>query len=145
MPGSIISCPHCGKRNRVGAAPQGVVRCANCHHLLPWIVEATAETFDAETTASVPVLVDLWAHWCMPCKQITPVLERLAQDNAGQLKLVKLDVDRAPRLAAQYGVQGIPTLLLIKDRTEADRLVGAAPQQQIETWLAPHLETAQSG
>ena len=68
MAASIVTCPNCGKRNRVAPQADGVPRCANCHQLLPWVVEADPAAFDAEVTASVPVLVDLWAAWCMPCK-----------------------------------------------------------------------------
>jgi thioredoxin 2 len=116
-----------------------VPRCGNCHELLPWIVEASPQDFDTELKASVPVLVDLWAPWCMPCRQVTPVLEALARDNAGRLKLVKLNVDSAPDVAARYNVQGIPLLLLVRDGNEVDRLVGAAPRPQIESWVEPHL------
>jgi thioredoxin 2 len=147
MAASIITCPNCGKRNRVKPTAEGVPRCANCHNLLPWIVDAGADSFDAEITASVPVLVDMWAAWCGPCKMVTPIVEDLAHSHAGRLKVVKLDVDAAPDIAARYGVQGIPTFLLIRDGQEADRLVGAAPRRQIEGWLEGHLpaETAASG
>jgi thioredoxin 2 len=140
--GTVITCPHCGRRNRVRPRAEGVPRCANCHNLLPWLVEATPESFEAEITASVPVVVDFWAAWCGPCRMIAPVLERLARDRAGELKVVKLDVDSAPDIAQRYQVQGIPLLVLIKDGREADRLVGAAPPQQIEAWLAPHVGAA---
>jgi len=142
MAATIVTCPNCGKRNRVVPRAEGVPRCANCHHMLPWIVDAEPDTFDAEIRASVPVLVDMWAAWCMPCRQVTPIVEDLAHANAGRLKVVKLDVDAAPQISARYGVQGIPTLLLIRDGTEADRLVGAAPRPQIAGWLERHLPAA---
>ena len=75
----------------------------------------------------------------MPCKQVTPLLENVARTNSGRLKLVKLNVDNAPDIAARFGVQGIPTLLVIRNGNEVDRLVGAAPQPQIEGWLEQHL------
>jgi thioredoxin 2 len=102
-------------------------------------VDATAADFDTEVKAAVPVLVDMWAAWCMPCRQVTPVLEDLAREHAGQLKLVKLNVDEAPDIAARYGVQGIPTLLLLRDGNEVDRQVGAAPRPHLRSWLEPHL------
>jgi thioredoxin 2 len=139
MTATIITCPHCGKRNRVGPSAQGVPRCANCHHLLPWIVDATAGSFGDEVNASVPVLVDMWAGWCVPCRQVTPVLEDLARANAGRMKLVKLDVDAAPDVAARYTVRGVPTLVLMEGGEEVDRLVGAAPRPSIEGWLERHL------
>jgi thioredoxin 2 len=139
MAATIITCPNCGKRNRVRPQAEGVPRCASCHHLLPWIVDAPADAFDEEVNASVPVLLDMWAAWCMPCRQVTPVVEDLARTHAGRVKLVKLDVDAAPAIAARFTVQGIPTLLLMRDGQEVDRMVGAAPRQQIEQWLERHL------
>jgi thioredoxin 2 len=110
--------------------------------LLPWLVDAGPDTFDTEIVASVPVLVDLWAPWCGPCKMVSPVVERLGRENAGRMKVVKLNVDEAPAISARYGVQGIPTLLLVRGGTEADRVVGAAPYPQLQAWLEPHLARA---
>jgi thioredoxin 2 len=141
----IITCPHCGKKNRVRPAAEGVPRCANCHNHLPWLVEADASSFDEEIRASVPVVVDFWAPWCGPCRMIAPALEQAARDHAGHLKVVKLNVDEAQEVAARYGAQSIPLLVIIRDGQEADRMVGAHPPRQIEAWLAPHLEqTAQT-
>jgi thioredoxin 2 len=139
MAATIVTCPNCGKRNRVRPQAEGVPQCANCHHLLPWIVDAGSADFDDEVRASVPVLVDMWAGWCMPCKMVTPIVEDLARSHAGRLKVVKLDVDAAPEIATRYGVQGIPLLVLIRNGEEVDRLVGAAPRPQIEGWLERHL------
>ena len=94
---TIIGCPTCNARNRVGPIAQGVPRCPRCKSTLPWVVDADADTFAAETTASVPVVVDFWAAWCGPCRMISPVLEDLAKRHAGDLKVVKVDVDANPR------------------------------------------------
>jgi thioredoxin 2 len=137
--GTITTCPNCAAKNRVRASPSGVPRCSVCQTLLPWIVEADPDTFDEEITSSVPVLVDFWAPWCGPCRMVSPLVERLGAERAGRLKVVKLNVDDAPAISARYGVQGIPLLVLIRDRSELDRLVGAAPLQQLQAWLEPHL------
>jgi thioredoxin 2 len=136
---ATVTCPHCGKKNRVGAAAEGVPRCANCHNLLPWIVDADASDFDAQIAASVPVLVDFWAPWCGPCRMVSPVVEELGREHAGRLKVVKLNVDEAPDIASRYGVQGIPLLVIVEDGKEIDRLVGAPPPQRLREWVEPHL------
>ncbi|MDX6670132.1 MAG: thioredoxin 2 [Solirubrobacteraceae bacterium] len=136
----IVKCPNCGKRNRVRSSASGTPRCGNCHHALPWIVEADAGSFDDELAASVPVLVDFWAPWCGPCRMVSPVVERVAHDLAGRLKAVKLNIDGAPEIASRFGVHGIPLLVLMRDGQEVDRLVGAAPEAQMRQWLDPHLE-----
>jgi thioredoxin len=77
------------------------------------------------------VIVDLWAPWCGPCRMITPILEQLAGEMAGRIRVAKLNVDENPRTAARFQVQGIPTLLLMKNGQEADRIVGAHPKHEI--------------
>jgi thioredoxin 2 len=124
---SILACPNCGTRNRVRPTRSGVPRCSVCHTLLPWLVEATPTTFEEEIQASVPVVVDFWAPWCGPCRMISPLVERAANEHAGRLKVVKLNIDDAPALADRYAIRGIPQLVLFKDGREADRIVGAVP------------------
>jgi len=111
------------------------VRCAKCHVDLPWLVEADDASFDAVVREStLPVLVDVWAPWCGPCRQIAPVVEQLSRDLAGRLKVVKVNADTSPGVSQRHGVMGIPTLLLYRDGAEADRVVGALPPQQLRDW-----------
>ena len=140
-PSTIITCPNCGRRNRVRPSASGVPRCSVCHHLLPWLVEASPETFDDEIVASVPVLVDFWAPWCGPCRIVSPVVERVGREQAGALKVVKLNVDEAPKISERYGIRGIPLLMIFRNGAEVDRLVGAAPYERLRDWVAPHLDS----
>jgi thioredoxin 2 len=133
---AIIACPSCGTRNRVSAVAHGAPRCARCKTMLPWLVEADTDSFDAEATASVPVVVDLWAPWCGPCRMIAPVLEELAARHAGRLKVVKVNVGEEPALAARFDARSIPLLVVLHDGREADRIVGALPRPALEARLA---------
>jgi thioredoxin 1 len=95
-------------------------------------LEVTDNTFEQEVLHSAqPVLVDFWAVWCGPCKAVAPIVEELAGEYEGRLKVMKLDVDDNPRTAMAYGVQSIPTLLVFKDGKPAERIVGAVPKQVI--------------
>jgi thioredoxin 2 len=131
----IVPCPGCGRRNRVPAAARGVARCAVCHTALPWLAVAGDGDFDQVVTdASLPVLVDLWAPWCGPCRVVAPGVERTARELAGRLKVVKVNVDQAPRVAERLGVQGIPTLLILRKGREVARQVGAVPPPTLVRW-----------
>lgn len=139
---TTIRCPSCNKLNRTGPARRGTPRCGNCKAALPWVVDADDAAFEDEALASVPVLVDLWAPWCGPCRMVSPALERLAHKYAGRLKLVKVNVDEAPDTARRFEARSIPTLALLRDGREVDRTVGAVPEARLETWLSPHVERA---
>ena len=132
----IVTCPNCGKRNRVPAAARGVARCAACHTALPWLTSAGDDDFEqVVTAASLPVLVDLWAPWCGPCRVVAPGVEQAAQELAGHLKAVKVNVDEAPRVAERFGVRGIPTLLILRQGREVARQVGAVPPAALVRWV----------
>jgi thioredoxin 2 len=112
------------------------VRCGSCHQPLPWIVDATDADFaEIAEQAPVPVLVDLWAPWCGPCRMVSPALVQLATEQAGRLKLVKVNVDESPRLQQRFGVQAIPTLLVLRDGQVIARQTGAAPAPALRSWL----------
>lgn len=132
----IVRCDNCGTKNRVPAAASGLPKCGKCGSALPWITEAGDDDFEEIATASaVPVLVDLWAEWCGPCRTVSPTLEQLAHQMAGNLKLVKVDVDKSPTLARRFEVQAIPTLLLIDRGQVVSRQTGAAPAHALKQWV----------
>jgi thioredoxin 2 len=135
-PVGLVTCPNCGRRNRVPAAAAGFPRCGNCHQPLPWIADAGDDTFaEVAGAASVPVVVDLWAPWCGPCRLVSPALAQVAADLAGRVKLVKVNVDESPRIAQRFGVQAVPTLLVLRHGEVAARRAGAASAAELRKWV----------
>jgi thioredoxin 2 len=136
MDTKVVTCPRCGRKNRVPAAADGTPRCGNCGAPLPWIADATDDDFaEIAEHATIPVVVDLWATWCGPCRMVSPALEKVATDMAGRLKLVKVDVDSAPKLSERFAVRAVPTLLLINHGEVIARQAGAAPAPAIRAWV----------
>ncbi|MEV6782135.1 thioredoxin [Streptomyces sp. NPDC051098] len=133
---ATVSCTACGHKNRVPSAAEGIPRCGNCRTQLPWITDAGDDDFAEVAEKATPfVLVDLWATWCGPCRMVSPALEQVAHELAGRIKLVKVDVDQAPRTAQRFQVQAVPTLLLLDNGEVIARQAGAAPAPALRTWV----------
>jgi thioredoxin 2 len=138
----LMSCPTCGASNRVPSdkVQAGKVPvCGRCKNPLtgpPHPAHVTDDTFaDVVERSAVPVLVDMWAPWCGPCRAIAPILDELAVDLAGRLKIAKLNIDTNPATADRFRIQSIPAMLLFKDGEEIDRIIGAMPKSDIRQRL----------
>ncbi len=104
------------------------------------VITATAENFNNEVVGYAGVvLVDFWAPWCAPCRIVGPVVDEIATDNAGKMKVAKVNVDENPTLAQDYGIRGIPALLFFKNGEQVDMIVGAASKQSIQERIDEHL------
>ncbi|MET7390347.1 thioredoxin [Streptomyces sp. NPDC005529] len=137
---TTVTCPHCGRANRVPAAAEGRPQCGNCKQPLPWMVDANDDDFaEVVEKATVPVVVDLWATWCGPCRMVSPALEKVATDLAGRIKLAKVDIDKNPHLARRFEVQAVPTLLVFDQGQTIARQAGAAPAPALRQWVEQSL------
>jgi thioredoxin 2 len=140
---AVQSCSECGAANRVlttraGEDPQ----CGRCHKkIFPRrAVPVTDASWKQEVEGSaIPVLVDFWAPWCGPCRVVGPILEQIAREQGGKLKIAKLNVDENPRMAGRFQVQAIPTMILFRGGQELDQLRGALPKAALESRLGRHL------
>jgi thioredoxin 1 len=105
------------------------------------IFDVTEDTFDQDVlNSTVPVLIDFWAEWCAPCRMIAPLVDQLADKYVGKMRVAKLDADANPNILIQYGVMGIPTLMLFKNGEVAERVVGFMPLNVLEPKIAQHLD-----
>ena len=140
---SLLRCSNCKAKNRVPRNRlDDAPACSRCHApLIPSTPVAISDAdWQVEVDASpMPVLVDFWAPWCGPCRTMGPVLDQLASETAGRLKIVKMNVDENPRTASRFGVQAIPTLLVLDAGTKRDELRGAVPKAALEARLRPFL------
>ena len=135
MSARVVACPSCATRNRVPAMSKGRPRCALCRGWLPWVTEAGDHEWPSVVEhASVPVLVDFWAEWCGPCRTVAPVLEELAAEYAGRVKLVKVNVDHSPQTSQRFSVQSIPTLAVFDRGRVVARQTGAAGPDALRHW-----------
>jgi thioredoxin 2 len=133
---AIVSCPHCGQKNRVQATGDGKPVCGRCGKPLAWIVDAGDQDFAKVVEQSrIPVLVDVWAPWCGPCRMVSPALEQLATEKAGQIKLVKINADEAPEVSRRFEIRSIPTLMVFRYGEAIATQTGAAPAAVLRPWL----------
>ena len=144
MESNIIKCTKCGTKNRV---PEDRLNdkpvCGKCGEGLPLVpaynhpVDITDQTFENEIVQHPgTVLLDCWAPWCGPCKAVAPVLEQLAKEYAGKVKITKLNVDENPQTASRFSIRSIPTMMLFQNGKVLNTLVGALPKSEIEKHIA---------
>jgi thioredoxin 2 len=140
---SFLVCRDCGAKNRTARERlRQAPTCGRCHAaLLPRTpIAITDATWQVEVDSSpLPVLVDFWAPWCGPCRAMGPILDQLAAETTGRLKVAKLNVDENPEAAARFGVQAIPTLVLLDGGKAREELRGAMSKAALHSRLAPHI------
>lgn len=139
MAAPVIACPSCGTKNRLPLIARGHPRCASCKTDLPWLVDAGDGDFDQVVDTSALVVVDLWAPWCGPCRMMAPAFQQAATDLEPHARLVKVDTEAEPQLAARFNIRSIPTLALFKGGKEVARQAGAMGAADIVRWTRAHM------
>ena len=142
----VVACPNCGTKNRVSLDTSSDRQpvCGKCRQPLPAAAAEPLTVTDANFAAVVeksplPVLLDMWAAWCGPCRMIAPTVEAIARELSGKVLVGKLDVDANPQTSARFRVQSIPTLLILRNGKEVDRLIGAQSREAMLAKLRPHI------
>ena len=135
-------CPSPRKRNRTPSIAQRILRTTACHRPPPLVVEADDDSFGAAVSGALPVLVELSAPWCPPCRPLNLTVEQAASDFAGRLKVVTVNIDDAPGVVQRLGVQVVPTLVLLHHGTEVGRREGALAAAALNNWLDRSLRSA---
>ena len=134
----LIPCPHCNGLNRIPAARVGEhPKCGRCKNevLLSKPFDLNQADYVSQIKGDLPLLPDVWAQWCGPCKSCAPVFEQAASQWVGKCRLAKLDSEANPQLAGQLGIRSIPSLILFKNGREIARQSGALPLPQLKAWL----------
>lgn len=138
-PKATLACPSCGRLNRLdlSRAADGP-KCGSCGNAIPLDRPLAVSDRNLERVvrdSEVPVLIDFYADWCMPCKAMAPVLDQLAREHSGTALIAKLDTDRNPTMAVRFAISGIPTLIAFAGGREVAREVGAVPRPRLEALL----------
>jgi len=144
----LVKCKSCGAINRIPSDKINLkARCGRCKAPLELAnfsgskpIKVTDANFEMEVMQSpLPILVDCWAPWCGPCRMVSPIVDEIAREMAGSLKVGKLNVDENPGIASRFQIMSIPTLLVFKGGKLVDQIVGAMPKEQILKRLKPHI------
>jgi thioredoxin len=131
----IIRCQNCRTKNRLRVGSKSPTVCGKCKKEISFpatpVLITDANFVELVEQSAMPVLLDLWATWCPPCRQLAPIIDKVAEDLSGRAIIGKLDVDKNQQTAARFGVQSIPTLLIFKDGREVERIVGLQSKEAI--------------